>query len=171
MLEFIVLYVTVQNFIQVKLLDVLSVWSRRSKLIQTRNLTEPGVVALERILFVLPRIGSTLEFLLMWPLRAKFARGLKRWKMPTTSLARDGTGRRGPWKRGWDAEVYRWGRQIFPISPPQKQKSTTCKRVDCVFIYGIWCTAMLFGKASKNLEKVMRCIRSCFRKANLSPRY
>ena len=44
------------------------------------NLTEPDVVALERILFVLPKIGSTLEFLLMRPLRAKFGKICRRIK-------------------------------------------------------------------------------------------
>ena len=75
-------------------------------------------VALEQILFVLPKIGSKLELFLMRPLRTKF-------------------GKIGQWtKKIKDAVVYGWGRQIFPESPKENRNSfnmsTAClfKKID-----------------------------------------
>ena len=61
--------------------------------------------ALERILFVLPKIGSRLELFLMQPLRVKFGKICQR-----TKKIKDGV-------------VYGWGSQIFPKSPKENKNS------------------------------------------------
>ena len=75
-------------------------------------------VALERILFVLQNLGSTLELFLMRPLRVNFEK-ICQWT-----------------KKIKDAGVYGWGRQIFPKSPNENKNllkmSTPClfKEID-----------------------------------------
>ena len=71
-------------------------------------------VAVERILFVLPKRGSKLELFLMRPLRAKFRKNCQ-WT-----------------KNIKDDVVYGWGRQILFQITQRKHKFS--KHISCVFI-------------------------------------
>jgi len=62
-------------------------------------------VALERILFVLPKIGPKFNLFLMRPLWAKFGKICQSTKKIK------------------DTVVYGWGRQIFPKSPKENKNS------------------------------------------------